>query len=64
MNYVEKGVLEIEDLIPLDKLKSMDKKIAQLGSYEGLTELRQKLKNEFEFNELRLYLSWKKVEKE
>lgn len=64
MKYVEKGAMEIEDLIPLEKLKAMDKKISQVGAYEGLTELRQKLKNEFEFNELRLYLSWKKVEKE
>ncbi len=63
MKYVEQGAMDIEDLISLEKLKDMDKKISKVGAYEGITELRYKLKNEFEFNELRLYLNWKKAKK-
>lgn len=57
--YVEQGAMEITELISPEILQELEQKMKKIGAFETVTELRAKLGNKYDFNELRLYLSWK-----
>lgn len=59
IKYVQLGEIQITDLIPLDVLKNMDKKLPKGTSLQILADLRSLLDNQYSFNELRLYRAWK-----
>lgn len=58
LKYVEKGEIEVEELIDLDKLKLIYKKLNGKNDFESLTQMRSYLNDEFGFDELRLYKVW------
>ena len=57
--FVEKGELEITDVIPLEKLQLIDKKLPKSVDIKILGEMRSALNNEYSFDELRLFRAWK-----
>jgi PIF1-like helicase/Helix-turn-helix domain/Helicase len=57
--FVEKGELDITDVIPLDKLQLIDKKLPKTVDKKVLNDMRSALNNEYSFDELRLYRAWK-----
>jgi hypothetical protein len=58
IKYVEKGEIEVEELIDLEKLKLIYKKLNGKKDFESLTQMRTFLNDEFSFDELRLYKLW------
>ena len=58
LKYVEKGEIEVEELIDLEKLKLIYKKLNGKNDFESLTQMRSYLNDEFGFDELRLYKIW------
>jgi len=58
VKYVEKGDLQVEELIDMDKLKLIYSKLQGKNDFESLTAMRSYLHEEFEFHELRLYKVW------
>lgn len=58
LKYVEKGEMEVEELIDLEKLKLIYKKLNGKNDFESLTQMRSFLNDEFGFDELRLYKIW------
>lgn len=57
--FVENGELEITDVIPLEKLKLIDKKLPIDTDLKSLSDVRAKLGNEYSFDELKIYRFWK-----
>jgi hypothetical protein len=58
LKYVEKGEIEVEELIDLDRLKLICKKLNGKNDFESLTQMRTYLNDEISFDELRLYKFW------
>lgn len=58
LKYVEKGEIDIEELIDIDRLKLIYKKLQGKQDFESITHMRSFLNDEFEFTELRLYKVW------
>ena len=58
VKYVEKGELNVEELIELDKLKLIYQKLKGKTNFESLTEMRAFLNDEFDYGELKLYKVW------
>jgi hypothetical protein len=59
--YVEKGAMDITDLISIDRLKELETKIGKIEEGDTLNGLKSKAGEGFEFHEIRLYQSWKRV---
>ena len=64
MKYVEKGELEIEDLIDMDRLRAIKKQLKGKEDFETLTEMKGFLQDKFDYNELKLYKVWNYREQE
>jgi len=58
LKYVENGEIEVQELIDLDKLKDIYKKLKGKNDFESLTQMRSYLNDEYGFDELRLYKVW------
>jgi PIF1-like helicase/Helix-turn-helix domain/Helicase len=58
LKYAEKGEIEVEELMDIDKLKLIYKKLQGRSDFESLAQMRSFLNDEFGFDELRLYKVW------
>jgi len=61
VKYVSLGKIEITDLVPLDILKSIEKKLPSSIDLKSLAEVRAILGNDYSFDELSLYRAWKEM---
>lgn len=55
--FAEKGVLDIERVVDKDKIKSFEKEFVNHEKHQTLTDWKNGLPSEFEFNEIRLLLN-------